>query len=827
MAIRVVSMLVALTACSGADADGDGVPAPVDCDDRDSWQRAPSAWYLDADGDGYGRPGTRQLACAALSGFVGNPDDCDDESATTHPAAPEICDGADNDCDGSHDELAVDAQTWFLDADGDDHGDPEQTVQACELPAWAAEQGDDCDDLEPLAWSGAEEICDGVDNDCDSQTDHDAVDAPTWYQDADGDGYGDPASPLTSCEAPMGWVENADDCDDARYAIHPGASEICDGIDNACDSLTDEEAQDAETWYQDADGDGYGDPESPLAACRDPEGYVANAADCDDGQVLAWSDGVEYCDGVDNDCDGTTDNEARDSEEWYADVDGDGYGDPDRTRLSCTQPSGYLSNDEDCDDSDPAIHPAGVEICGDTTDQDCDGRLACVTGLANADRKIVGEGASDYAGYALAGVGDVDADGYDDLLVGAFGEDNLTGAAYLVLGMTAQAGAGLLALAQADAKLLGQAQDDFAGFAVAGTGDSNGDGYDDLLIGACHAQNQGSDIGAAYLVRGPVSLGLDLGQADAAIFGQSIDDLAGWAVASAGDVNGDGLGDLLVGALGEDSGGDAAGATYLLLGPASAASSLGEADAKYSGEAAGDGVGDALAGLGDSDGDGLGDLLVGAKDYNDNNQGAAYLLLGPSTCDLSLSSADGIFTGENGADDAGASVAAAGDVNADGYRDLLVGAIANDDGGQDAGSAYLLLAPVTGTHSLRFAAAGAQLIGEADSDGAGCSVAGVGDVDGDGFDDLLIGASGEDSGASEAGAAYLVLGPISGTFSLGDSLKMFSGENATDSAGGAVAGAGDVDGDGYDDLLIGAHLEDMGGSDGGAAYLLLGANIGN
>ena len=273
-----------------------------------------------------------------------------------------------------------------------------------------------------------------------------------------------------------------------------------------------------------------------------------------------------------------------------------------------------------------------MEVCGDDVDEDCDGLSACIASLAPADRKLAGERVDDNVGYSLAGACDVDADGYDDLLIGARGDGNLTGAAYLVLGRTAQTGSGLMAMSRADAKLLGQAPNDWAGYAVAGAGDSDGDGCHDLIIGACHAQDQGSEVGAAYLVRGPVSVGFDLGQADPAIYGASLDDQAGWAVASAGDMDGHGYSDLLAGAMLEDSGGDAAGAAYLLLGPASGASTLDDANATYSGEAAGDGAGGALAWLGDSDGDGLSDLLIGAygEDTGGSSAGAAYLLLGAS-----------------------------------------------------------------------------------------------------------------------------------------------------------------------------------------------------
>ena len=159
-------------------------------------------------------------------------------------------------------------------------------------------------------------------------------------------------------------------------------------------------------------------------------------------------------------------------------------------------------------------------------------------------------------------------------------------------------------------------------------------------------------------------------------------------------------------------------------------------------------------------------------------------------------------------------------MNGDGWDDLLVGARGEDS---STGAVYLVLGPVSGTVDL--GAADAKLTGEAEFDYAGGSVSGAGDVNGDGWDDLLVGAPYEDSGGSGAGAAYLVLGPVSGTVDLAAANAKLTGEAGSDWAGYSVSGAGDVNGDGSDDLLVGAYGEDTGGSDAGAAYLVLGANL--
>ena len=359
----------------------------------------------------------------------------------------------------------------------------------------------------------------------------------------------------------------------------------------------------------------------------------------------------------------------------------------------------------------------------------------------------------------------------------------------------------------------------------------DGDGLDDILVGAYGNDDGGWwDAGKAYLILG-ASLGstaeIDLSLADYSFVGEGAADNAGYSVSSAGDVDGDGLDDILVGA---PTNGE--GKTYLILGASLGSTSridLSLADYSFVGRYNDDRVGHSVSSAGDVDGDGLDDILVGANHVDEgySNAGKTYLILGASlgsTAEIDHSLADYSFVGENAADISGHSVSSAGDVDGDGLDDLLVGAYYNDDGGSNAGKAYLILGASLGsTAKIDLSLADYSFVGESASNHAGSSVSSAGDVDGDGLDDILVGAYGNDDGGSYAGKTYLILGTSLGSTSEIDlSLADFSfvGETDLDRAG-TVSSAGDVDGDGLDDILVGAHYNGDGGSPAGKAYLIL------
>ncbi len=420
--------------------------------------------------------------------------------------------------------------------------------------------------------------------------------------------------------------------------------------------------------------------------------------------------------------------------------------------------------------------------------------------LAKSNAAFTGENSGDNAGVRVADVGDVNGDGYADLLIGAYGYNSNTGRVYLFLGGPSgwQLDQGV---AGADAIYTGEGSNNYAGTSIAGAGDVNGDGYADMLIGASGYDN---NTGQVYLVLGSASpSSINLSGADAVYTGEASSNFAGDSVAGAGDVNGDGYADLLIGAYGNSSG---TGRAYLVLGKADPGSiNLADADAVYTGETSSN-AGDSVAGAGDVNGDGYADLLIGASTYN-GSVGRAYLVLGSaSPSSMPLSAANAIYTGEGTGDYAGDSVAGAGDVNGDGYADLLVGASSYSS---ETGCVYLVLGSASPS-TMILSAADAIYIGATNSL-AGYSLKGAGDVNADGYADLLIGAPG-------TGRVYLVLGSASpGSLALSAANVIYTGEDSGSGAGISVAGVGDVNGDSYADLLVGANAYS---SDTGRAYLI-------
>ena len=460
------------------------------------------------------------------------------------------------------------------------------------------------------------------------------------------------------------------------------------------------------------------------------------------------------------------------------------------------------------------------------------------TPLADADASLWGEALEDRAGLAVAAVGDVNGDGLADFLVGASGSDQTgtsAGKTYLVLG-----GAGLvpdMSLSLADASFVGEVAQDFSGQSLAGAGDVNGDGYADFLISAIGSDEAATDAGQTYLVLGAAGgwspdVGLEL--VDASFLGVDAGDEAGTSLSGGGDVDGDGYDDLLIGAPGNADGGAEAGQTYLIRGGAAGwlmDVDLAAADGSFVGEATQDRSGYSVAIAGDVNGDGYDDVLIGALDNDAGGAeaGQTYLLFGGAggwAMGTDLSTADASFWGEAVADNSGTAVAAAGDVNGDGYDDFLISAPRSDAALPDAGQIYLMLGRATGwIQDIHLSLADASYWGEMAGDLAGTALDAAGDVNGDGYSDLLIGSPyNEEAGFQEGGQAYVVLGSdtLAADVSLADADASFWAESQWSKAGMALAGLGDTNGDGYSDLLIAAPFNAEAAIAAGQSYVIYG-----
>ena len=421
-------------------------------------------------------------------------------------------------------------------------------------------------------------------------------------------------------------------------------------------------------------------------------------------------------------------------------------------------------------------------------------------GDAMQERFFTGLAAGDLFGTSISSAGDVNGDGYSDLIIGAPLNDAAgasAGRAYIYYG-------GTIINSVVDVVLTGLAAGDQFGLSVSTAGDVNGDGYSDVIVGANGNDAGGSNAGRAYIFFGGSSMN---NVADIILTGAAVSDNFGTSVSSAGDVNGDGYSDVIVGANFNDAGGTNAGRAYIYFGGSSMNN---VADINLTGAAASDNFGTSVSTAGDVNGDGYSDVIVGASanDAGGTNAGRAYVYFGGSSMN---DIADVLITGEAASDGLGISVATAGDVNGDGYSDLIVGAYLNDAGGSNAGRAYVYFGG-----SVMNNVADVTLTGVAVSDQFGISVSTAGDLNGDGYSDVIAGANLNDAGGASAGRAYVYFG---GNLMDNTADVLLTGAAANDQYGSSVSTAGDVNGDGYSDLIIGADQNDAGGSSAGRVYL--------
>lgn len=605
--------------------------------------------------------------------------------------------------------------------------------------------------------------------------------------DDDGDGFvdcadQDCASECVEADCADGVDDDLDgriDCDD------PDCVDVCDLLcaDGDCAEDCTNGIDDDLDFQADCD-----DPDCALACDGDGDGFQGlGGPDCDDTRAEVNPEAVEVpYDGVDNDCDPVTPDD---------DLDGDGF----------------LVAD-DCDDTSAVTFPGADEVCGNGQLDDCDDPTPppvehCYgeRAMDSADVVLTSGTADGWAGQSLSVLDDVTGDGLPELVVGAYGENMLGGATYVV----SPPPQGPFDLAMSRLKMTAESEDDWSGFAVAGVGNAAGGSVPVVAVGARYDDSSGNQAGAVYLVNGSDKGTLDLGGARTKILAATTGDSLGYAVASAGDFDGNGVADLLVGApfvKGSDN-----GAAYLFLGPVpSGTVHVADAYARYEGEASDDQAGCSVAGGADVDGDGRDDVAIGScfNDRGGENAGAVFLFRGGSAGGVrDVGRASGGLQGDEAQARAGTSLAF-GDFDGDGLPDLVVG---GPGASADAGRVWI----IKGNAPL-LTPAFATWDGQAAGDLAGTSVA-VGDIDGDGLDDLVVGAPGHDGGGDDAGAAYVFFGPLEGSGFEPD--IVVHGVMPYGFAGQSVEVVPDLDGDGRDELLVGAPFVDDGAPGSGSVSL--------
>lgn len=711
------------------------------------------------------------------------------------------------------------------DQDGDGFGDPERCEPACEDDQDYADNSDDCDDRDPNVYPGATEVCDDydVDEDCNGAADDDDDGAALdpYFADEDGDGFGDPDGEKGACEQPNGYVANLDDCDDGDKNVHPDATEICDGDqkDEDCDGKIDDDddsmsTSGLNTFYRDADNDDFGSNDS-TRACELPSGYVENNDDCDDGDDQINPDGQEVCDApkVDEDCDGWV-NDADPSmstsglDWYYIDADGDGFGDGALTQ-ACDASVGFSEIDGDCDDAEATTNPDESEVCNDGADNDCDGTSNDCSLDGGYD---VTTGTATIQATAADYMADITAAGDQN---GDGYDDVLVGAygagdggeAYLFLGPLS----GTESTSAANATFTNTSTGAFVGATVLGGFDWSGDGNPDVLVGD-YAETKGgkSGAGAMYLFWGPQTTDVSLSAADRTLSGSAINSVVGRELAG-GDWDGDGNDDLVFS--------DADGPSVEVdLGTFSSgsATAVGEITIELPNEAS-------HFALGDADGDGADDLLVSYGYSGSGYQGKAWFSFGGTTSgtvDVE-SGADATFTGAAANDFLGLKVAMC-DLDNDGDADAVAGATGATGGAADSGVAYIWFSAFSSAETA--SSANVTLLGDGATDLFGHTVKCAGDIDLDGADDVLVSAPYEDSGGNSSGSVYLFYGPLSGSVDAADADADFIGDAAQDMLLELEA-VGDVDGDGGPDLAVGSNSNSRGGSYAGAIWLFSGGGL--
>jgi hypothetical protein len=731
-----LGLLLATAACNGekegngGKKDGDGLP--------------PASDPVDLDEDG-----------------VLSDTDCNDGDAGIFPGASETCNGLDDDCNGTIDDGLI--ETFYRDWDRDGFGNADEMAEACAQPAGFVSDSSDCDDGSSAVHPGGTEVCDlvGVDEDCNSMVNEDdpgLANIRTWFVDGDEDGFGSDKTTEACFEAP-GLATIAGDCNDSDFDMNPAAVEVCDSVDKDedCDGFGD--VSDPEgpfgqpLYYIDTDSDGDGDASDPGQYFCDgvPAGYSTLGSDCDDTIAIINPQAPENCrDLVDNDCNGAVDDcgPIPDITLDTADVRLEGA-------TSYTYNGAVVSGVGDMNGDDQADFATGAWQYSSGT-----GGVFLFYGPAPVgthetedvvDAIIEGKDMWGQFGWSLDKAGDVNSDGFDDMIVGQ--QFCCSGSAgFVFLGPIY----GDMEASGADAIWKGE-NDDMAGMLVAGDFDVDGDGNSDYLIGSDRydASSTYSDEGRLFLVYGPGTGSNELVDAPATFTGSFSYENFGMEATGLPDVNGDGADEILAGVQSMDS---QTGKAMLFYGASFSGDTLDtEADTTISGTATYDFLGARTSRANDFNNDGYGDFLVSAfqADTGTYGTGSVYVILGPADADGTADSlAQAEFYGEYSYEQIGRDqIDGEMDVNRDGYTDVLISAPDTSSSTYGTGTAYLFYGPQTGDVSV--ANARCAMTGTVAGEQASSGLSFIGDQSGDDSPEVLIGAP---YATSSAGNVYVVFG---------------------------------------------------------------------
>lgn len=840
------------------------------------WPDCNENWITDAD----------DIAAGTSADVDGNgiPDECQDCNGNGVFDLDDIAAGTSDDCNvnGVPDDCDL---TQRISSDCDFNGIPDD----CDLAAGTAldcndnaipdfcEAGlylQDCngniipDDCDLAAGTSVDENGNGLPDECEPDCNEngvpDFVDLESGSLDCNVNGIPD------ECDTDCNGNSIPDDCD-----LNAGTSNDCDsndvpdecdedcnenGIADGCDILagtssdctangTPDECED------DCNGNGVADSCDLQADVSDDCNFNRRPDECDlaDGlDVDCDADGVP--DSCQPDC---NDNDIADACDVASgtSVDCTGNGVPDECERDCNE------NDQadSCDIQAGISTDCNVNLIPD----ECES-LFDLDALSEASgRSLLGHARYDGAGASVALAGDVNDDGYDDILIGAWRaefDESPTGAAYIVFGSPSLPDGESIALAELDGStgfvLPGVDAYDNMGISVAGVGDLNDDGIDDFVVGAPRSiLGDDGRTGGAYVVFGSKELGASgsmdpesLDGSNGFVFTGLVDnDFVGRSVSGAGDLNDDGIADLVIGGHWVDSNGPFSGAAYVVFGAAavgadgvvSPADLDGTTGFVIQGASSNDQLGFSVAAAGDVNADGIDDLIIGADqaDHNGVSSGAIYVLFGAADVGSAglievESLMDGVtgftFAGESG-DWSGYSAASAGDLNDDGVNDLVVGN--NPFAGQAAGyviwggsqletSGLLLAEELDGSNGLALVAPTPYTL----------AVSSAGDFDQDGVDDLILGSPDADIDEARAGAAFVIYGdselPDHPSIDLVDMSAglgvVLNGDGVSDGTGSSVSAAGDWNADGLGDIIVGASRHTGAFFSIGAAYVVFG-----